>query len=122
MRITVNLERTMAKNGWIGEFPSFIDIGHRRYTIRTFDRRESDNEKRRGVIDEWAHTIRIWEDMRPSDAAETLIHEVLHACWRNVPTSGDMEENVVEILAQNLAEVWRRNPHVIKWITKNVAA
>lgn len=52
-------------------------------------------------------TIRIRSDLAPSVWRETLLHEILHACWSLsslVETLSDREEEVVRALSPMLAQ------------------
>lgn len=61
--------------------------------------------------------INIANDMCPSQQAATLLHEILHCCWRSAYiTRKTPEETAVRALEQVLYQVIRDNPKIIKWI------
>jgi hypothetical protein len=57
----------------------------------------------------------------PAQAAETTIHEVLHALYQTMGLNDkDNEERTVGQLACGLAMVIRDNPALIKWIVASL--
>lgn len=104
------------------KLPTSCRISYRTYDLSWWPVNEARSANARGVHEDHTSAIRIAEDLTPADAAETLIHEILHACWRNVSLSGDVEENAVSVLADNLAQVWRDNPAVIKWVSAQLGS
>lgn len=53
----------------------------------------------------------------PVEAANTLLHEILHACWYTAQIQDeDKEERTITAFANQLTQVWRDNPAVIAWI------
>lgn len=104
------------------KLPPTARIGYRTYTLAAWPVQEAITAGARGVHEYHTTTIRVADDLLPAEAAETLLHEILHACWRNVSLKGDVEENAVSVLADNLAQVWRDNPAVVAFISKNLGA
>ena len=98
--------------------PTSIKIGHTVLKVKRMTDKESHYGEMRGKYEPYKQTILVWEDLLPSDAAETMLHEILHACWRNVSLTGDVEENAVSVLAEGLAQVIRDNPDVVKCLVK----
>lgn len=50
-------------------------------------------------------------------AADTLLHEVIHAVWHVAGCNPkDGEERLVATLASNLCAVIKSNPDLIKWL------
>jgi hypothetical protein len=52
--------------------------------------------------------------------AETMIHELCHAIVWAYGIRTEAEERIVHLLAVGLLQVWRDNPHLIKWIDAKV--
>ena len=93
-------------------------IGHRIYKLLPWPKVEASDERARGSHWDKTGEIKVADDLLPHDAAEVLIHELLHACWRGLPE--DVEERCVTTLAENLAQVWADNPDVVRWISRKI--
>ncbi len=61
-----------------------------------------------------------------SQMRDTVLHEVLHAIFAlhgfatmpiDVPETTDLEEVIVLLLAPNVLNVMRENPHLLEWLT-----
>jgi hypothetical protein len=67
--------------------------------------------------------IRLRENfVSPHLAADTVIHEVLHALWWVMdvrPKAG--EEHVVTLLSTGLTQFFRDNPAVLAWLRESLA-
>ena len=68
-------------------------------------------------------TIRIDPDRPPTAVAESLLHEILHACWdltslRTSEQCAEIEEAAVSALSPWLLGVLRDNPDLVKLLTK----
>lgn len=56
-------------------------------------------------------------DQSEESAKETLVHELLHACWSLAALRvGDDEERIVDALAPLVLEIVRRNPGTAAWL------
>ncbi len=64
--------------------------------------------------------IAIATGKQPVEEANTVLHEVLHACLKlsadPITESEEKEERLVTVLANQLTEVWRRNPDLIAYL------
>lgn len=65
--------------------------------------------------------IALCEDQNPPEAANTLIHEVLHAIYTHFDLAAgsaekDPQEHIVTALANGLTQVFKDNPAFYKWI------
>ncbi len=70
-----------------------------------------------GECDHPMGTIRIRADIDPIKMANTMLHEVLHACFYIADLQDeDKEERTVTTLANQLSQVWRDNPALIDWL------
>jgi hypothetical protein len=93
------------------KLPETVIVGYRTYDIEDLPSLQS----RADGADGWhignACVIQVrTENRQPADIANTLLHEILHACWQ----MGDLEamspeEKTVTVLANQLIQVWRKN-------------
>lgn len=105
--------------------PTHIDMGPHRYTV--------DSSEETGLLlhDEEANgdsrpdrlLIRLDPTRPPTSVAETLLHELIHCAaahsgLKAIEDFRDMEEQVVSALAPPLLEALRRNPDLVKYLTK----
>ena len=102
------------------ERPSKIRVGYRSINVAFVEASDLPEDKD-GIFDEAGAQIKIADTLSPQDAAQVTLHEVIHACWRRISLEGDVEENAVEVLSENLAQVWRDNPSLIQWISAGLA-
>jgi hypothetical protein len=62
--------------------------------------------------------IRIDAALKPQTMAETVVHEVLHACWPcHMKGDGGREELIVTALSPNICQVMRDNPKLFEWLS-----
>jgi len=63
--------------------------------------------------------------LAPSQSAETLVHEVLHACMDLIGATedinSDIEERLVRRLAPVVAQVLAANPKLVGWVQTSCA-
>lgn len=81
----------------------------------------SDDESRRcgdaGQFDAAKSAIYVVTQREPRYVAETLLHEILHACWWDGSLGKDTkEEPAVSVLSYRLAAVFRDNPSLARWL------
>ena len=100
--------------------PRSIKVAHRRYEVIGLRSEAARAQGINGDCKTEPPTIRVDRGLKPPDRAETMIHEVLHACWRHLPATTD-EETAVTTLAENLAQVWADNPDLVAWISHCLA-
>jgi hypothetical protein len=63
--------------------------------------------------------IRVINDLTETQVANTLLHEVLHACWHVAGLEDeDEEERIVTCLANTYLQVLRDNPDYNRFIQK----
>lgn len=64
------------------------------------------------------------EQPSPSTAADTLLHELMHAVWHNTDLQGEvgpgLEERIVRNLSSGLIALFRDNPQFLKWMHKRL--
>lgn len=98
--------------------PHSVRVGHRLYELVSWEPAAADAEGALGDCRDEPPVIRINKGMTRPDRAATMLHELLHACWRRMPSKGVDEEMAVTVLAENLAQVWVDNPSLITWISE----
>lgn len=101
------------------KLPATVKIGHRDVSIERATAEQLEGAYGDYLADK--QRIRLADYLTPQNAAETLIHEILHACWPQRWTLvGDVEETFVSALAPTLAAVWRDNPDLVLWLSHNL--
>lgn len=76
----------------------------------------------RGTTDAQSLTIRVEASTQAADsAANTLLHELLHACWETsglaVHDANDHQEQVIASLAPQVLHLLRANPELVRYLT-----
>lgn len=63
-------------------------------------------------------TIYLRDDLAPDYAAETLLHELMHACFVTVgdPLNDEAEEQACSALAATLLDTLRRQPRLLAYL------
>lgn len=99
-------------------FPTSVRVGYRDFDVVEWDRKDAEASGRYGECDKANAIIRVSTDRGSVKAANTLIHEILHAAWDigDMPGKVD-EEKVVTVLANQLSQVWRDNPGLVAYLT-----
>lgn len=70
-----------------------------------------------GECDNAQSEIRIRADLDPVKAANTTLHEVLHACYFvGALRDEDNQERIVSVLANQFTQVARDNPRLMEWL------
>jgi len=99
--------------------PKSIRVGYRDYAIESWVPALASAAGRWGECDRMNMVIRIRDDLLPSVTAEVLLHEVIHAAYQmGALDSDDKEERVVEVLGNQLAQVWRDNPEFVVFMSE----
>ena len=63
--------------------------------------------------------IRVARHKEPTALADTVVHEILHACWTTMNLDArEEEERAVSALATSLIAVMRDNPKFSRWLIK----
>lgn len=98
-------------------FPHSVKIGYRTYRIIDWNDREAMATQRYGEHSDFEAVIRVSRLAGDIKAANTLLHELMHALWRiQVLGDSEEEERCVTALANGLCGVWVDNPEVWAWI------
>jgi len=99
--------------------PKTIRVGYRHYNVVEWDLADASGEEKFGDCGHALARIRISNGLDPEQEANTLFHELLHACYKQQGLSdGAGEEDVVVCLANVLAQVWQDNPKLIAYFDK----
>jgi len=96
--------------------PPSIKIGATDYTVRIEDTLPDDDF---GYSDSRLQEIAISKDQNKQAAADTLLHEILHAIWHEsglFAIKRPDEETIVRITSTWLCLVFRDNPDVLTFI------
>lgn len=103
----------------VDDLPSSIRIGA--YDIQICYLSKDDDDM--GSFDSSTETIWIQSEFKSNiSAVDTLIHEILHACWdvSALPSSAVVEEQVVASITPVMTQVFRDNPAVVEWISRRL--
>lgn len=100
--------------------PSPLRIGAFDFTLEFFPKGEEPDD-RVGECDTrvGALSMRVLHGMEKVRLLDTVLHEILHAIYFAHNIEGrDGEERTVTMLATAWAQVYRDNPHLLRWLTK----
>lgn len=107
----------------IPPLPPFVKVGYRRYKIVEWNPSQAVSADRYGECDHTMHEIRLTLMHGWTKAANTLLHEILHAVWAmQALHDKDEEERYVTSFANGLCSVWSDNPDVIRWIDGGITS
>ena len=107
----------------MAEFPTSVRIGYHDFTVEEWDVTAAAFASRYGECDHLKKTIRVSRAHGDRKAAETLVHETLHAIFNEwVIQKEDDEERIVSTLSGAICAVWRQNPKAFEWIREQVTA
>lgn len=104
------------------KLPRHVTIGPFSYDVHSDKaaRQELGDLDQYGATDNLQQLILVTPDGSNGARAETLLHEILHACWDQTPLRDfdpDVEESVVAALSPLLFGVLRANPKLVKALT-----
>jgi hypothetical protein len=99
--------------------PDTVVVGAHRYSVQELTLEHASDLDQYGLIEYKTQVIRLRRGCHPDGIRETLLHEILHACFREAggPLKGDTEEKAIRALAANLLGVLRHNPALIAYLT-----
>jgi hypothetical protein len=104
------------------KLPTIIKIGIFEYKLIHWDPEEAEAEGCKGVCQIFAFEIKVRTDLPDSGFAETLEHEINHACWEAAKLkSRASEETVVNRLTPVMMMARRDNPEIYAWIDQAIA-
>ena len=95
-----------------------LRIGYRDYQVQTWPSKTAQTHGACGLCDPVNAIIYVSEDRTGYDAADTLLHEILHAIFHmaDIDAEKDGEERIVSRLAPMMVQVWRDNSELRKWL------
>lgn len=97
--------------------PASVKVGYRVYRIEHWAPRSAAGSNRYGECSHAENVIRVDLSYGLVKAANTLLHELLHACCFVMRFDDkDDEERTVGALSNALTGIWVDNPDVIAWI------
>jgi hypothetical protein len=98
--------------------PSSVRVGFKTYSIAPWASLEASASSCIGECDRLNLEIRVREDLPLQQAQNTLLHEILHACWdmHNLSSLEANEEHIICALTNSFQQVAQDNPHVIDWL------
>lgn len=106
----------------MASLPTSIRVGYRDYKISEYPARISEAEGNVGWHSGMLNEIAVRVDGQvPSEQADSLIHEVIHACFQVGGLKYDDEEKIVTILAHQLTQVWRDNPDFVAFMSESLS-
>jgi hypothetical protein len=99
------------------DLPDFIQIGVFRYAFIHWPAAEAEAVEQFGECDNNLKIIKVREDVDDATFAETLEHEIGHACWFACGLkSRATEERVISLFTPFLMMARRDNPEIYEWI------
>lgn len=103
--------------------PAVIKIGWRTYRIVEWSSQIAASKAAYGETSNMLNEIRVERTFGYACAAQTLLHEILHAIRAVWPRAKDAdEETEVNLDSIALATVWHDNGAVMAWIAEGLAA
>lgn len=108
-------------------WPETVRIGYRDYRVERWDHTEAMRAGNFGECDHAKGVLRIDGGLDAQQAAETMMHEMLHAVfscfgYADWAKAEDPEEAAVTILAKGLSCTTRDNPELWAQISKALGA
>jgi hypothetical protein len=101
--------------------PSHVIVGYRTYRIEEWSPVAASGAGNFGEACHSSAMIRVRCDLDAAEVGNTLLHEILHCCWRDgALANDDDQERVVTVLANQLMQVWRDNPAVVAFLSAAV--
>lgn len=98
-------------------FPKTIRVGLHDYEIEDWASREAASASRYGECSSLLRRIRVDRTHGQRQAASTLLHEIMHACFAEWHMDKvDDEERTVGTMSEAVSCCWRDNPGVFAWI------
>jgi len=102
--------------------PKSIRVGYRDYAVEDWPVALANANARWGECDRLNCVIRVRDDLLPKVKAEVLLHEVLHAAYDMGCCDNSDEEKLVNILGNQLTQIWRDNPEFVSFMSESLTA
>ncbi|WP_439357816.1 hypothetical protein [Bradyrhizobium sp. DASA03007] len=104
------------------KLPRLIKVGINEYQLLDMDPEEADKLGVAGTCNVFDFKVCVRTDLPDSGYAETLEHEINHACWEAAKLkSRASEETVVNRLTPVMMMARRDNPEIYAWIDRAIA-
>jgi len=110
------------------QLPSEVVVGPFTYAVLSDElaaakaKADSESIDNVGLHDSAKQTITVDPAQGPDSLASTVLHEVLHAIWYGVglqeSDAKEQEERVVSAITHPLLDTLRRNPDLVKYLTR----
>lgn len=104
--------------------PRVVKVGPFDYTVDVVANLQDDAESR-GITHPRTQSIRIDSQVPAQQRREVLLHEALHAVWDLVDlktdfpdSEGEPGERIIQRLAPQLVDLFRRNPRLVAFLTE----
>ena len=95
------------------KLPTSLKVGYRVIKVLEWEGANERGSDELGLYSSSKGIIKIDTSQSKEDVLNTLIHEILHACYHNGNLQpGDCEERIVTVLANNLSQVIQDNPEL----------
>lgn len=104
------------------KLPKHVRIGCFNFEIEQWTAQDASSSARYGECSIMVQRIRVDTQYGPVRAANTLLHEILHACSRlggYDDIENPNEEQTVSQFTDTLLQVWQDNPDVMEWIGRH---
>lgn len=96
--------------------PGTIDVGPHRYRVVVDHDGLLDSDHKAGHCSASRLVIAVDADQEPSQMADTVVHEVVHALLAVSGLDDDIEERVCLALGPGLLGVLQDNPELVRWL------
>jgi hypothetical protein len=104
-------------------WPDKIKVGFHDYVLEEWDTTSAAMATRHGECDKNYKIIKVCRRFGDFKAANTLIHEIMHACAMEYNLRDeDDEERTVGTMSIALCMVWRDNAVLFDWIADTIKA
>lgn len=101
----------------MSKLPKIVYLGYRDLNLK---RSPTMGNEEYGHFDSVKGIISISTGRHPHEEANTVLHEILHAMLNlsadPVTEKEEVEERLVTVLANQITELWRRNPDLIAYL------
>ena len=102
----------------VPSFPAKIKIGYYTYLVEDWPPDRASLAQRFGECDRNEKVIRVCRQHGDHKAADTLLHETMHALYSEYKLEdADLEERTVGALALGLSGVFLDNPEFLRWFS-----
>lgn len=103
------------------KLPTTVKVGYRTYTIKLFEGHEGEQARKYGEVAHLLKQIKIDMHYGTREAASALLHELMHVVYSHFEIKDkDEEERVVSTMSVGLADLWRDNPDLFRWIAHHM--